>query len=117
MCAVEAVPAKHGLHTGWAFIINQPRRSAKRISWADALISLPPFAYAEDFWALHDRLASPSTLPSGSDYNLFREGTKPSWEAWPTGGLWQLSLPHRQLARGGPALDHLWRGAALAVIG
>lgn len=101
----------------WAFTISQPRRSGKRSSWADALVSLPPFAHAEDFWAIFDRLADPSALASGCDYFLFREGFKPSWEAWPTGGLWQLSLPHRQPARGGPALDHLWRGAALAAIG
>ena len=109
------VPAKHPLHTGWAVIVHCGRKG--RASWVDGLHPLPPFRSSEDFWAVWDAMAPPSQLPGGADYFLFREGLRPSWEAWPAGGLWQLTVPHGQQTRGGPAIDTLWLGVALALLG
>lgn len=110
--------SKHGLHTRWALALRDPQRArARRASWREGLVSLPHFGCVEDFWALHDQLAPPSALGSGCDYFLFREGSLPSWEAYPAGGAWKLTLPHRQLTKGGYALDQLWLGIALAVLG
>ena len=76
---------------------------------------LPPFAFVEDFWALWAQLAPPSRWHVGTTTYFFREGLQPSWEAWPSGGAWSLTLERAHV--GGEVVDATWQALVLALIG
>jgi len=64
----------------------------------------------------------PSQLPLGTDYYLFREGIKPSWEdpMNVNGGRWLSILPNKSaLPRDklNSTLDKFWLNLAMSVIG
>lgn len=64
----------------------------------------------------------PSQLPLGSDYYLFREGIKPSWEDKMNerGGRWQAILPNKQMLSSSKAssnFDKCWLELLMSVVG
>lgn len=71
---------------------------------------------------MHNNSLPPSQLPVGSDYYLFREGIKPSWEdpMNERGGRWQAILPNKQtLSRDkiSSNFDKCWLEVVMSVIG
>jgi len=71
---------------------------------------------------MHSNCLPPSQLPLGSDYYLFREGIKPSWEdpMNERGGRWQAILPNKQMLpreQISSNLDKCWLELMMSVIG
>ena len=117
---------KHVLHRPWEFSVGgvsvcQPsssspgKLSTTSASWKIGRHMLPPFAFVEDFWALWAQLAPPSRWHVGTTTYFFREGLQPSWEAWPSGGAWSLTLERAHV--GGEVVDETWQALVLALIG
>ncbi len=115
--------AKHLLQCPWelsvgGISVRTPSCSSGNLattSWKDGRHLLPSFAYVEDFWALWAQLQPPSRWHIGTTSYLFREGMQPSWEAWPGGGAWSLTLERTQV--GGDVVDATWQALVLALIG
>jgi len=70
----------------------------------------------EDFWSLYNRLQTPSTLPTGSDYSIFKEGIFPDWEdpRNQDGGRWSFSICKESKMK---FLDTYWLELMLFLIG
>lgn len=70
------------------------------------------FATAEAFWTVYSHLKRPSSLPSVSDYHIFKKGIRPVWEDEENkkGGKWIIRL------KKGVA-DRYWEDLLLAIAG
>lgn len=66
----------------------------------------------ESFWAVYVHLKRPSTLPSVSDYHIFRKGIRPVWEDEENkrGGKWII-----RLKKG--VSDRYWEDLLFAIVG
>jgi translation initiation factor 4E len=66
----------------------------------------------EEFWGTYNYLKRPNDLSSTTDYHIFRDGIKPTWEdpANAKGGKWILRLPKGLASR-------YWEEVVLALIG
>lgn len=71
----------HDLPTDWTFWYLIPNRTqTKARKWDDFLKTLHDFSTIEDFWAIINSIESPSKLPKGCRYYIFKTGIKPLWE-------------------------------------
>ena len=112
---------KHALHTPWVLSFagqshsRGGSRNSSRNDWKEGKHLLPGVAFAEDLWAQWARVVPPSKWPPGTTAYLFRDGLEPSWEAWPSGGAWTLSLDCASV----PAnqVDTMWLHLAMAAVG
>lgn len=70
------------------------------------------FSSVESFWAVYVHLKRPSTLPSVSDYHIFRKGIRPVWEDEENkrGGKWII-----RLKKG--VSDRYWEDLLFAIVG
>src|SRR5579862_5681029 len=66
----------------WTFwyLIRPSRGALQSTNYEHALHSIATICSAEDFWSLYGHLCRPADLPTNSDYQVFREGVKPTWE-------------------------------------
>lgn len=101
------------LKGNWTFwyLIRHGRASVQAANYEHALHQIATATTAEDFWAIYGHLKRPSTLPSNSDYQVFREGVKPVWEdpSNERGGKWVIRI-RKDLA------DRLWEHLLLALM-
>jgi hypothetical protein len=105
---------KHPLLHAWTLWHYQ---NDTKLGWDENLVPVYTFRYVEDFWGLYSRLQAASSLFSGQDYCLFKEGIRPAWEdeANMNGGRWVIgSLDPMQR---GQLLDNFWLEVMMFLIG
>jgi len=80
--------------------------------YENSIKSINTVRTVEEFWATYNYLRRPNDLSSTTDYHLFREGVKPTWEdpANAKGGKWIVRLPKGLASR-------YWEEVVLALIG
>ncbi|KAI4163630.1 MAG: hypothetical protein LQ342_002664 [Letrouitia transgressa] len=102
--------SQHPLKATWVVWYRPP--TSKHQDYEKSTIPLAQFASVEDFWSLYTHLKRPSSLPSVSDYHVFKKGIRPVWEDEENkrGGKWIVRL------KKGVA-DRYWEDLLLAVVG
>jgi len=109
----------HPLMFTWVLWELKPGNKSQ---WNESLQQVAMFDTVEGFWKVHNNAMPPSQLPLGSDYYLFREGIKPSWEDKMNerGGRWQAILPNKQVLSRDKAssnFDKCWLELLMSVVG
>lgn len=101
---------QHPLKSTWIVWYRPP--TSKYSDYEKSTIPLVHFSTVESFWTVYTHLKRPSTLPSVSDYHIFRKGIRPVWEDEENkrGGKWIVRL------KKGVA-DRYWEDLLLAIIG
>lgn len=76
----------------------------------DALLT--PITIVEHFWHIYDHLVRPNDIKGTTDYHLFRDGVKPTWEdpQNQNGGKWMVRLKKGLASK-------YWEELVLAIIG
>lgn len=94
---------------------HSERTAHSQSRWLDTVKSIGLFDTAEGFWGILEAIVTPSKLPNGSNYYLFRQNIAPMWEheANRRGGKWVLQLTPEQ----GPNADMMWLQLSLAAVG
>jgi translation initiation factor 4E len=107
---------KHPLQNRWSLWYDYPGKKTGRDTWADNLKKVVTFDTVEDFWGVFNNIAAASTLVSGSNYHLFKDGIEPKWEdpVNSRGGKWVVSIPPKTRS---DSLDKLWMWLVLGCIG
>ncbi|KAI4087608.1 MAG: hypothetical protein LQ344_006672 [Seirophora lacunosa] len=101
---------EHPLRYTW--IVWYRPQTSKFQDYEKSTIPLAHFSSVQSFWSVYTHLKHPSTLPSVSDYHLFRKGIRPVWEDEENkrGGKWIVRL------KKGVA-DRYWEDLLLAIVG
>ena len=86
--------------------------TSKNADYEKSIKALASFSTVESFWAVYTHLKRPSTLPSVSDYHIFKKGVRPVWEDEENkrGGKFVVRL------KKGVA-DRYWEDLLLAIVG
>jgi translation initiation factor 4E len=86
--------------------------TAKNVDYEKSIVSICKFGTAQEFWKVFSHLKRPSSLPSVSDYHVFKEGIRPVWEDDENkrGGKWIMRL------KKGVA-DRYWEDLLMALVG
>ena len=106
----SSTSSEHPLKNTWIVWYRPP--TSKYSDYEKSTIPLAYFATVEAFWTVYTHLKRPSTLPSVSDYHIFRKGIRPVWEDEENkrGGKWIVRL------KKGVA-DRYWEDLLLAIVG
>ena len=101
---------EHQLKSTWIVWYRPP--TSKYSDYEKSTIPLAFFSTVEAFWTVYTHLKRPSTLPSVSDYHIFRKGIRPVWEDEENkrGGKWIVRL------KKGVA-DRYWEDLLLIIVG
>ncbi len=93
----------------WTFWCTDDNKKAE--SYEDRVHPIASFKTVEEFWAAYSHMKRLSNIPTGYDYHMFREGTKPMWEdpINRSGGKWLI-----RLKKG--VIQILWERLVIAVI-
>lgn len=111
---IEESTLRHPLEDGWTLWYQKGLGSRKVASaWLDGLKEILSFDTVEDFWCMYNNIKTPTDMPFGSDYCLFKEGIEPKWEAREniSGGYWLAQLTKNDNS------DKIWLYTVLACIG
>lgn len=102
--------SEHPLKSTWIVWYRPP--TSKYTDYEKSTIPLAYFSTVEAFWTVYTHLKRPSTLPSVSDYHVFRKGVRPVWEDEENkrGGKWII-----RLKKG--VSDRYWEDLLLAIVG
>ncbi|KAI9834563.1 MAG: hypothetical protein M1819_002939 [Sarea resinae] len=102
--------SEHPLKYTWVVWYRPP--TSKYSDYEKSTIALASFASVQSFWTLYCHLKRPSSLPSVSDYHVFKKGVRPVWEDKENrrGGKWIIRL------KKGVA-DRYWEDLLLAIVG
>lgn len=102
--------SEHPLKSTWIVWYRPP--TSKYQDYEKSTIPLAHFSTAEAFWTVYSHLNRPSSLPSVSDYHIFKKGIRPVWEDEENkkGGKWIIRL------KKGVA-DRYWEDLLLAIVG
>lgn len=100
----------HPLKTTWNLFYRPPTN--KFSDYEKSTIRLASISTVESFWTIYTHLKRPSSLPTVSDYHIFKDGIRPVWEdeANKRGGKWIIRL------KKGVA-DRYWEDLLLAIVG
>ncbi|CAF9922697.1 hypothetical protein IMSHALPRED_005739 [Imshaugia aleurites] len=103
-------PSEHPLKSTWIVWYRPP--TSKYSDYEKSTIPLAYFSTVETFWTVYTHLKRPSTLPSVSDYHIFKKGIRPVWEDDENkrGGKWII-----RLKKG--VSDRYWEDLLLAIVG
>ncbi|KAI0596688.1 translation initiation factor eIF 4e-like domain-containing protein [Biscogniauxia sp. FL1348] len=85
----------HPLRDTWVFWYRPPITKANGyIEYDKTLHAMMSIKTVEEFWLAYAHLKRPSSLPTVSDYHLFKKGVRPIWEddENKNGGKWILRL-------------------------
>ncbi|KAI1497583.1 translation initiation factor eIF 4e-like domain-containing protein [Biscogniauxia marginata] len=91
----DSSPSAHPLRDTWVFWYRPPITKANGyIEYDKTLHAMMSIKTVEDFWLAYSHLKRPSSLPTVSDYHLFKKGVRPIWEddENKNGGKWILRL-------------------------
>eukprot|EP00092_Neocalanus_flemingeri_P012749 GFUD01013738.1.p1 GENE.GFUD01013738.1~~GFUD01013738.1.p1 ORF type:complete len:292 (-),score=85.65 GFUD01013738.1:88-963(-) len=83
---------QHHLNTSWTFWYSAGN---KNLSWKQNQVKISTVSTIEQFWLVTSQLKSPSNIPTGHTFSVFRAGVVPDWEdvANIEGGRWMVSCP------------------------
>jgi translation initiation factor 4E len=70
--------SEHPLKYTWVVWYRPP--TSKYSDYEKSTIALVSFSTVEAFWSVYSHLKRPSSLPSVSDYHIFKKGIRPVWE-------------------------------------
>jgi translation initiation factor 4E len=87
--------ASHALRDAWVFWYRPPITKANGyIEYDKTLHAMMSVKTVEEFWLAFSHMKRPSSLPTVSDYHLFKDGIRPIWEDEENkhGGKWILRL-------------------------
>eukprot|EP00250_Pteridium_aquilinum_P029678 c39947_g1_i1 orf=77-865(+) len=107
---------KAGLHPlQHRFVLWYTRRSPgarTQTAYEDSIKKIADFSTVEGFWGCYCHLARVSSLPTSTDFHLFKEGIRPLWEdaANRNGGKWIIRF--KKIVSG-----RFWEDLVLAIIG
>lgn len=103
--------AEHSLKNTWN-LFYRPPATTRITDYEKSIIQIASIGTVESFWSVYVHLKCPSSLPTVSDYHIFKDGVRPVWEdeANKRGGKWIIRL------KKGVA-DRYWEDLLLAVIG
>ncbi|MCJ1456245.1 hypothetical protein MMC28_006605 [Mycoblastus sanguinarius] len=106
----SSTASEHSLKSDWIVWYRPP--TSKYSDYEKSTIPLAHFSTVEAFWNVYTHLKRPSTLPSVSDYHIFRKGIRPVWEDEENkrGGKWIV-----RLKKG--VSDRYWEDLLLAIVG
>lgn len=108
----SSLAASHPLCDTFDFwhIRHDPKRH-----YSELLQNVGSFSTVEEFWSVYSWLKRPSSLPSVSEYSVFRKGIQPQWEdpANLPGG--RLCVKVKKLSN--ITTDRAWEALLLAFIG
>lgn len=101
---------EHPLRSTWVIWYRPP--TPKYSDYEKSTTALASWGTVESFWAVYSHLKRPSSLPTVSDYHIFKQGIRPVWEdeANKKGGKWIVRL------KKGVA-DRYWEDLLMAMIG
>ncbi|KAG8529771.1 uncharacterized protein KY384_005252 [Bacidia gigantensis] len=102
--------SEHLIKYTWVIWYRPP--TSKYQDYEKSTIPIAHFSSVEAFWTAYSHLKRPSSLPSVSDYHIFKKGVRPVWEDEENkkGGKWIVRL------KKGVA-DRYWEDLLLAVVG
>jgi len=111
------------LHSEWTFWFEkrdyrsqeEEIKGMSKTDWESKLQKIGSFTTLEGFYAYYSHLVRPSQLPRLSSYHLFREQTKPTWENYPEGGHWLVTM--KKAAEDKTLLDRLWEQLMFSLLG
>ena len=108
--AKPIVTTDHQLKSAWVVWYRPP--TSKNADYEKSIVPLASISSVESFWAVYTHLKRPSTLPSVSDYHIFKKGVRPVWEDEENkkGGKFILRL------KKGVA-DRYWEDLLLLIVG
>lgn len=102
--------SENPLKSTWIVWYRPP--TSKYSDYEKSTIPLASFSTVEAFWTIYSHLKRPSSLPSVSDYHVFKKGVRPVWEDEENkkGGKWIV-----RLKKG--VSDRFWEDLLLAIVG
>ncbi|KAI9798673.1 MAG: hypothetical protein M1833_004662 [Piccolia ochrophora] len=102
--------SEHALKYTWIVWYRPP--TSKYSDYEKSTIPLASISSVESFWTIYSHLKRPSSLPSISDYHIFKQGIRPVWEDKENrkGGKWIVRL------KKGVA-DRYWEELLLGIVG
>ncbi|CAG0888170.1 unnamed protein product [Cyprideis torosa] len=105
---------KHPLQNSWVMWFF---KNDKTKAYVDNQVPITNFHTVEDFWSLWNNIQLASSLNTGWDYMLFKEGVTPRWEDDNNvnGGRWLITLNRNSRQNG--ELDAWWLELVLCLIG
>lgn len=103
-------PSEHPLRNSWVLYYRPPAN--KFSDYEKSTTKIATVGTLEEFWTIYSHLKRPSSLPTVSDYHVFKDGIRPVWEdeANKRGGKWIVRL------KKGVA-DRYWEELLLAIVG
>ncbi|KAI9707753.1 MAG: hypothetical protein M1836_000715 [Candelina mexicana] len=107
---VTSTSEEHPLKHTW--VVWYRPQTSKYSDYEKSTIPLASFSTVEAFWTIYSHLKRPSSLPSVSDYHIFKKGVRPVWEDKENrkGGKWIVRL------KKGVA-DRYWEELLLTIVG
>lgn len=96
----------------WTWVVWYRPPTPKSSDYEKSIQPVCKFSTAQEFWKVFCHLKRPSSLPTVSDYNLFKHGIRPVWEDEENkrGGKWIMRL------KKGVA-DRYWEELLMALVG
>jgi translation initiation factor 4E len=112
----EKETKKHPLQCSWTLWYDYPGRKNQASTYDQYLTKVYTVSTVEDFWSVVNYIMSPTSLPHGANYRLFKDGIEPKWEDKQNqkGGAWTATLSKKE---SGQRLDEMWLNLMLAAIG
>lgn len=100
------------IHNRYTFWYHRRGGNSKNVDYNDMIKAIGSFGTVEAFWKIYDHIVRPNEFKVTTDYHVFREGVKPTWEdpVNNQGGKWMVRL------KKGIA-SHYWETLLLAIIG
>eukprot|EP00092_Neocalanus_flemingeri_P010589 GFUD01011407.1.p1 GENE.GFUD01011407.1~~GFUD01011407.1.p1 ORF type:complete len:291 (-),score=92.06 GFUD01011407.1:60-932(-) len=104
---------QHHLNTSWTFWYSVGN---KNLSWKQNQVKISTVSTIEQFWLVTSQLKSPSDIPIGHTFSVFRDGVVPDWEdiANIEGGRWMVSCPKVERE---DRLDSMWLEMLFMMVG
>jgi len=104
--------SRHPLTHSWTFWYSTGN---KDLTWEQNQVRLCTVSTVEDFWFILKQVQSPSNIPAGYTYSVFRGDILPDWdhEDNKDGGRWMVSFPKSQRQM----LDTRWMEVLVMLMG
>ena len=109
----ETVPEGEAvLNSNWTFWYHRRRGDKKNVDYNELTKPISSFGSVEGFWQVYDHIVRPNEFKVTTDYHLFKEGVKPTWEdpMNRAGGKWMVRLKKGLASR-------YWEELLIAMIG